>query len=87
MKHAFRIALTALTLSAAITATASSSTASTTGEFFYRYTFYADEAHTQWVGEYDQYCYDNWVMTPQVTGETSPHYTTVILGTCPGEVW
>ncbi len=54
-------------------------------ELYYAYTFYSDASMTSAVGYYREYCLNNlYVITPQVTGETSPYYSREAIGRCPG---
>ncbi len=53
--------------------------------FYYEVVFYSDASYTYRVGEYRQYCQnDLYIVTPQVTGETSPYSIETPIGVCPG---
>lgn len=76
------------TLTAAVVAIAALSGAASAGtsNLYYEVVFYSDASHTEWVGEYRQYCQNNTtIITPQVTGQTSPYEVSTPIGNCPGE--
>ena len=74
---------TALALAAAVAALSGAATARSS--LYYHVAFYSDAGHTVQVGEYQQYCLNNnIIMTPQVTGETSPYAVYSPIGNCPG---
>lgn len=73
----------ALTLAAAVAAL--SGVASARSGLYYEVVFYSDASYTEPVGEYRQYCLNNTtIITPQVTGHTSPYEIATPIGTCPG---
>lgn len=53
--------------------------------YYYHVVFYSDATYTTPVGEYREYCLNNeWIITPQVTGQTSPYPIETPIGVCPG---
>lgn len=73
-------------LGAAIVAAAAvAGVASAKTSLYYDVVFYNDASHTEVVGTYKQYCLNNTtIMTPLVTGQTSPYEVATPIGNCPG---
>lgn len=70
---------------AIVAAAAAAGAASATTSLYYDVTFYSDASYTEAVGTYRQYCLNNTtIMTPQVTGQTSPYEIATPIGNCPG---
>ena len=74
-------------LAATVVAIAAAAGAASAGasSFYYDVDFYGDASHTDVVGTYRQYCVNNTtIITPQVSGQTSPYEVATPIGVCPG---
>lgn len=70
---------------AMVAAAAIAGAASARTSLYYDVVFYSDASYTEVVGTYRQYCLNNTtIITPQVTGQTSPYEVATPIGNCPG---